>query len=54
MAEVVGLDEFVSMDYGDFSGCLRTKEWTPLDVDVLEYKFYAPGVGLVLEDRRRR
>jgi hypothetical protein len=28
---------------------LQTKEWTPLEPDVLEYKYYAPGTGTVLE-----
>ena len=49
MAEVVSLTEFISIDFGDFDDCLRTKEWTPLEPGFLEYKFYAPGVGLLLE-----
>ena len=27
--------------------CLKTKETTELEPDVLENKFYAPGVGIV-------
>ena len=29
--------------------CVVTREFTPLDPDVEEYKYYAPGVGLILE-----
>ena len=35
------------MPYGDFSGCLQTEETNALEPEVLEYKFYAPGVGFV-------
>lgn len=30
--------------------CLQTLEWTPLEPAKLEYKFYAPSVGLVMEE----
>jgi hypothetical protein len=49
MAEVVSLSASVTVAYGSFSNCLQTREYTPLDPDVNEYKYYAPGVGLVLE-----
>ena len=40
----------VSVPAGDFStDVLETEEWTPIEPDVLEYKYYAPGVGMVLE-----
>ena len=29
---------------GTFHNCLKSKETTPLEPDLLEYKFYAPGV----------
>ena len=29
--------------------CLKSQETTPLETDLLEYKFYAPNVGNVLE-----
>jgi len=35
---------------GDFEEVLLTKEWTPLEPDVVEQKYYAPGVGLVREE----
>lgn len=49
-AEVVSLNETVSVPYGNFSGCLKTREFTPLEPDVNEYKYYCAGVGLVLEE----
>ncbi len=49
MAEVLSLDESVSVEYGSFDNCLQTKEWTPLEPGVEENKFYASGVGLLLE-----
>lgn len=49
MFAVDSLDEDVSVPFGDFMGALRTREWTPVDPDVLEFKYYASGVGLVLE-----
>lgn len=29
---------------------LQTEEWTPIEPDVVEYKYYAPGVGMILEE----
>ena len=48
-AEVVALDRNVSVPAGDFEGCLETEDFTPLEPDAVERKFYAPGVGTVLE-----
>ena len=31
-----------------FANCLKSQETTPLETDLLEDKFYAPGVGNVL------
>jgi hypothetical protein len=47
MGKVQRLNASVSIDYGDYKDCLKTKEWTPLDPGAIEHKFYAPGVGLV-------
>ena len=32
----------------EYTGCLVTKEWTPLDPGAVEFKYYCPYVGLVL------
>jgi hypothetical protein len=47
-AETVSLTETVTVPAGTFHNCLKSKETTPLEPDLLEYKFYAPGVGNVL------
>lgn len=48
IAEVISLNESVTVPYGAFTNCMKTKETTPLEPDLLEHKFYCPGVGLVL------
>jgi hypothetical protein len=47
-AEILSLDERVEVPFGSFEGVVMTKEFTPLEPDVLEHKLYARGVGLVL------
>jgi hypothetical protein len=47
-AETVNLSQTVHVPAGTFHNCLKSKETTPLEPDLLEYKFYAPGVGNVL------
>lgn len=49
MALVVSLDESVATPFGTFDHCLKTREFTPLEPGVSEYKFYCKDVGLVLE-----
>jgi len=46
-AAIMNLNGKVTLDIGDFEGCLVTKEWTPLGPGEVEQKYYAPGVGLV-------
>jgi hypothetical protein len=47
MGKVLRLNAKVSIDYGDYEDCLKTKEWTPLEPGAIEHKYYAPGIGLV-------
>lgn len=47
-AEVTGLNAKVKVPFGSFHKCLRTEETTPLEPDLLEDKYYCPGVGNVL------
>jgi hypothetical protein len=46
-AEILSLDEHVEVPAGTYDGVLQTKDYTPLDPDVVEHKFYASGVGPV-------
>lgn len=47
-AEVLSVDELAETPFGHFAGVLMTKDSTPLEPRVLEYKLYARGVGPVL------
>jgi hypothetical protein len=51
MAQVIGLNQPTTTPIpnppGPFNNCLETKEFSPLEPDVTEHKFYAPGVGHV-------
>src|SRR5215475_13031190 len=47
-AETLSLTETVTVPAGTFHNCLKSQETTPLETDLLEKKFYAPGVGNVL------
>jgi hypothetical protein len=43
------LNEAVTVPFGQYGNCLQTREFTPLEADVNEYKYYCQDVGLVLE-----
>jgi hypothetical protein len=47
-AEVLGVDEWVEVPAGAYDEVLMTKDFTPLQPEILEHKFYARDVGLVL------
>ncbi len=49
MAEVLSLNESVTIAYGSFENCLKTKEWTPLEPGIEENKYYAAGTGPIME-----
>jgi hypothetical protein len=44
-ATVLSLKEKICVPYGCFSNVLKTADFTPLEPDVLEHKFYAQGIG---------
>jgi hypothetical protein len=49
MARVKSLNETVTVPLNTFSGCLKTQEFTSLEPGARAFKFYAAGVGTVLE-----
>lgn len=49
LAQVVRIDGRQRVRFGAFDRMLVTREWTPLEPATVEEKFYASGVGLVLE-----
>jgi hypothetical protein len=46
-AEILSLDAHAEVPFGTVDGCLETRDFTPLDPDVVEQKRYARGVGPV-------
>ena len=49
-AKVLSLEESGCVQYGCFDNVLLTQETSRLDPGVLEYKYYAPGVGFILAE----
>jgi len=47
--KVVDLNASITVPYGSFTGAMRTEEWTPLEPDVLDNKYYVKGIGEVKE-----
>ena len=48
-AQILALDETLTVAAGRYTGCVKTREWSRLDPGVLEHKYYAPAVGFVAE-----
>jgi hypothetical protein len=44
-AQTLSVNEVVTVHGRTFNHCLKSEETTPLEPDLLEDKFYAPGVG---------
>jgi hypothetical protein len=51
-AKVVSLKRNVEVPFGEYEECLQTMEWTHLEPGARETKFYAFGIGMVLEMSR--
>ena len=49
MGEVLRTGEMVSVPGGDFTDVVVTRDWNPLEPDIIEEKYFAPGVGQVRE-----
>ena len=50
MAGVVSLDEKVTTSLGVYEGCLKTRDWSQIETNLNEHKYYCPDLGgLVLE-----
>ena len=50
VGEVLSLTETVVSNEIEYTDCLQTLDFTPLEPDSFEFKFYKAGVGLVLEE----
>jgi hypothetical protein len=51
LAEVVRVDAVETVQAGRYDKLVVIREWNPLEPKVVEEKFYAPGVGVVLEKK---
>jgi hypothetical protein len=48
-AEILSLNAVAKAPYGTFDHALQTRNFSPLEPNLVEEKFYARGVGVVLE-----
>ncbi|HEY6073578.1 MAG TPA: hypothetical protein VIV15_09350 [Anaerolineales bacterium] len=46
-AAVLSLNESLCVSLDCYTRVLKTKEFSPLEPDVVEHKYYAPGIGLI-------
>jgi hypothetical protein len=53
LGEVVEVGGRVVVPAGAFDGVVTTRDWNPLEPEVVEEKQYAPGIGLVREEHVR-
>ena len=47
MAEVLRIEPAHSISLGDYADVVVTEDWTPLEPEVVENKWYAPGIGKI-------
>jgi hypothetical protein len=47
-SRVLALDQQAEVPFGHFRNVILTEDYTPVEPNVLELKFYAPGIGQVL------
>jgi hypothetical protein len=52
-AEIVSLDETCETPAGTFSGCMKVQEGSAIELFAKEYKYHAPGIGLVRDEDLR-
>jgi hypothetical protein len=49
LASVLRFDGAETVPFGSFQDLLVIEEWNPLEPDVVEHKYFARGIGVVLE-----
>lgn len=49
MFEIKALDATVETPSGRYNDTMVTRDWSPLDAEVVEEKYYTPGIGKVAE-----
>jgi hypothetical protein len=51
MMEITGTDQTVTVASGTYGDVVETRDWSPLEPEVVEEKAYAPGVGKIREKK---
>ena len=49
-AEIISLEQTCNTPAGTFSRCMKVKESSAIELTLSEYKYYAPGIGLVADE----
>jgi hypothetical protein len=49
-AEIIGINDTLDTQAGEFMNVLKTEETNPLKPDEKEFKYYAPGIGLIQDE----
>lgn len=49
MIDIVSVTDTVTTPAGTYSNCLKTRDYTPLEPGLEEFKWHCPGVGLARE-----
>jgi hypothetical protein len=49
-AEIIAVNDTLDTPAGNFQNVLKTEETNPLEPGEKEFKFYAPGIGLIQEE----
>jgi hypothetical protein len=52
MGQVLKIDESITIGLGRYEKCIRIKDWTPLEPDVIEHKFYSRDAGNVILEKK--
>ena len=48
MSGVLGLNQSASVSYGPFNDCVKTKDFSPIDPENVENKYFSATVGQVV------
>jgi hypothetical protein len=51
LGEVTSVGGSKTVPAGDYTDVVVTKDWNPLEADVIEQKTYAPGIGVIYEEQ---
>lgn len=50
MGAVISYGESKTVEYGTFDDLLRIQDYNPSESEVIEYKYYAKGIGVIMEE----